>query len=134
MRLVASGAMSRSSRGLAWLLRIVAAAAFVSVFFFPPLGGGAEQPDTASITRYTADMDLAADGTLSTTEDLTVEMPPGKHGIFRIFDTADPRRPDVDHPISDVTVTRDGQPDDTETTTGQRGTETVRIGDPNVIL
>ena len=126
--------MSRSSRGLVWFLRIVAIAAFVSVFFFAPVGGGAQQPDTASISRYTADLDLSADGSLRTTEQLSVELPPGKRGIFRIFDTADPRRADVDHPISDVMVTRDGAPDDIEITTGPRGTETVRIGNEDVFL
>ena len=108
--------MNRVSRGLGWLLMVVALVAFVSVFFLPPLSStfaDTGQPDTASITTYRADMDLAQDGTLTTTEDLTVQMPPGKHGIFRIFDTADPRRRDVDHPISGVVVTRDGQDETT---------------------
>lgn len=119
----------------AWVLRILVVGALALVAFLPPLST-VEQPavDTARIVSYTADMDLRRDGTLHATETIVVDMPPGKRGIFRIFDTADPRRRGVEHPVSDVSVERDGAPEPAEWNASAAGTETLRIGDPNVYL
>lgn len=123
---------SRRRTALAWFLRIVVLAAVAAVWFLPPFSS--KQTDTARITRYVAAFDLSADGTLRNTETLDVEMPSGKHGIFRIFDTADERRNGVQHPVSDVTVTRDGAPEQATWVDSARGTRSLRIGNPGVLL
>lgn len=122
-------------RAAAWLLRLVVVGALALVAFLPPLTTlETPEPDTARIVSYKADMDLRRDGTLETTETIVVDMPSGKRGIFRIFDTADPRRRGVEHPVSDVYVERDGSPEPAEWNASAVGTETLRIGNPNVYL
>ncbi len=123
---------SRRRVALIWFLRILVLGAVAAVWFLPPFSS--EQTDTARIARYAADFDLSADGTLRSTETLDVEMPPGKHGIYRIFDTTDERRHGVDHPVSDVTVTRDGRPEPSSWVDSARGTRSLRIGDAGTIL
>jgi hypothetical protein len=53
-------------------------------------------------------MDLDRNGRLEVDETITVLMPMAKRGIFRIFDTAAPRRDNVTHPVDVVAVERDG--------------------------
>ena len=125
--------MPKVPRGAAWLVRIVVLVVFISVVFLAPLGAGQHTKDPSTITSYAAAMKLARDGTLTIDETITVDLAADRHGIFRIFDTTDPRR-DVDHPISEVNVTRDGQPEEATFTAESRGARTLRIGDPNVIL
>ncbi|MFZ4517828.1 MAG: DUF2207 domain-containing protein [Microthrixaceae bacterium] len=128
--------MSRAPRRIAaaWFLRALLLGALAVVWFAPPLKSLDRTPDDASITSYDVAMDLAADGTLRSAETIVVALPAGKRGIFRVFDVADPRRPGVDHPVSDVTVTRDGVPEPWTWTESARGTETARIGSPSVFL
>lgn len=116
----------------AWFLRLLVLAAVVVVVFVPPFSS--EQDDTARITRFAGDFELSADGKLAITETIDVEMPGGKHGIFRIFDVADNHRYGVEHPVSDVSVTRDGAPEPWEWTDSAAGTETMRIGSASVFL
>lgn len=123
---------TRSRAATAWFLRILVVAAVAVVWFIPPFAQ--EQSDTATIARYDAVFDLAADGTLKITETLDVVMPPGKRGIFRIFDTRDERRNDVEHPVQDLSVTRDGQPEPYQWDDSPAGQESLRIGDANVYL
>ncbi len=67
--------------------------------------------ETSTIRDYTADFTVGADGDLDVVETLTVDFPISRHGIFRFFDTRD--NPGSDSRIipKDVTVTRDGQPE-----------------------
>jgi hypothetical protein len=116
----------------AWFLRVLVLVAVGVVVFVPPFSS--RTTDTARITRYAADFELSADGTLVSKETIDVEMPGGKHGIFRIFDIADNHRPGVEHPVTDVTVTRDGAPEPAEWTDSNRGSETLRIGSASVFL
>ncbi len=96
--------------------------------------GASQQQDTASISTYDSKMELSRDGRLRTVETITVEMPSGKRGIFRIFDTADPRRTNVDHPVQVESVERDGGSEPYVHIDGARGTDTIRIGDEYVYL
>lgn len=122
-------------RAAAWFLRFLVVAGVAVVVLLPPLSTTGERAaDTARIVSYTARMDLSRDGTLRSVETIQVDVPGGKHGIFRTFDTADPRRRGVDHPVSEVSVTRDGQPEPAEWTSSAAGTANLRIGDPNVYL
>ena len=67
-----------------------------------------ETPEFARITDYRATFDVGADGTLLAHETLTVDLPLGRHGIFRFFDIADPNSPHVRYVPKDIVVTRDG--------------------------
>lgn len=123
---------SRRRVALIWILRLVVVAAVAAVWFVPPFSS--TQTDTARIATYVADFDLEANGTLRSTETLRVEMPGGKHGIYRIFDVTDERRHGVQHPVTDVTVTRDGAPEPATWIDSAPGTSTLRIGSPGVVL
>lgn len=113
---------------------MVVVAAVAAVVFVPPIRATNRTRDTASISSYDAKMELTEDGTLFTDERIRVRMPGGKHGIFRIFDTADPRRAGVDHPVTDVRVERDEQTEPFTWVDSASGTETLRIGSESVLL
>ncbi len=104
------------------------------MWFLPPIDTSTRQSDSASITSYDAAMQLSREGDLRTVETIVVQMPPGKRGIFKIFDTDDPRRRDVEHPVEVRTVTRDGQPESYVHEGGPAGTDTIRIGRASVFL
>lgn len=124
----------RQSRpALAWIIRTAVLVGLVAVWFGSPLGAQ-QQGDTASINSYDSQMELSADGDLWSVETITVQMPPGKRGIFRIFDTADPRRSNVDHPVRVMSVERDGVAEPYSHVEGARGTDTIRIGEEHVYL
>lgn len=91
------------------------------------------QPEVATISRYDVDLTLEADGTLRGQEAITVAYPVPRRGIFRIFDTEDPRR-DLEHPVTDLEVTRDGRPEPWTWQDSAPGTETARIGQEDVVL
>ena len=65
---------------------------------------------------------------------IVVDLPPGKRGIFRVFDTADPRRPDGTHPVRVDSVTRDGRPEPWTWNDSAQGTQTIRIGDEDEFI
>jgi len=119
---------------VAWTLRIVLVLGVLGVFFMDPLNVTSREQDSATVTSYDAQMVLSEDGDLSTDEQLVVELPSGKHGIFRIFDTADPRREGVDHPVTVDSVERDGQQEPYTFVDSASGTESIRIGDANVTI
>ena len=121
-------------RALAWLIRVVVVVGLVAVAVLDPFSDGSTEPDAARILRYDAQMQLGVEGDLRVEETLVVRLPPGKRGIFRIFDTADPRRPEVEHPVEVLEVTRDGSPEPFVDVDSPTGTRSVRIGDAaNVI-
>ncbi len=119
---------------LAWLLRLVVLIAVVATWRIAPLSVLTRQADDARIESYDARYELSADGALVVTETLVVDLPPGKRGIFRVFDTVDPRRPDVTHPVRVDSVTRDGRPEPWTWNDSAPGTQTIRIGDEDEFI
>lgn len=117
---------SRRAAAVAFSL-VVLAAASVALFMDPVTGGGDRSTDVAGIESYRVDMILERDGRLHATETIVVSYPVSRRGIFRIFDTTDPRR-DVEHPVEALTVTRDGATENWEWVESAVGTETARIG------
>ena len=118
---------------MTWLVRVLLVAAVAAVWFVPPIPPE-QATDTASISTYDAAMELSREGELVTVETIAVQMPGGKRGIFRIFDTADPRRANVTHPVEVDLVERDGQPEPYTHIDGVDGTDTIRIGSESVYL
>jgi uncharacterized membrane protein YgcG len=119
---------------------LLAAVVAVAALLWPVIGwssqsGSTGVTDPSTITDYRAAFDVAADGTLTATETLTVSMPPGRHGIFRFWDRADASDPHARLNPEDIAVTRDGhtEPVDLSWQTGRRY-RVARIGDPNVVL
>lgn len=119
---------------LAWLLRFVVLVAVVVTWKVAPLSVLTRQADDAEIESYDASYDLDADGSLLVTETVVVDLPAGKRGIFRVFDTADPRRPDVTHPVRVESVTRDGRVEPWIWNDSAPGTQTIRIGDEDEFI
>jgi len=120
----------------AWFLRLVVVAATLSVLFVPALSVLARRsnPDPSSITSYKVGMELSKDGVLRSIEEIDVNTGFDRRGIFRIFDTAPRSGNGPDHPVSEVTVTRDGQVERAEFVPSSKGTASLRIGDPDVVL
>lgn len=114
-----------------WFVRLLLMAIVVAIWAWPPLTSLNATTETARITNYAAVMDLSADGTLKIVETVDVAMPPGKHGIYRIFDTTDERRRGVGHPVTVVSVTRNGTAEPYAWTGSASGTRTLRIGSPD---
>ncbi len=122
-------------RVVAWLVRVLIVLGVLGALFINPTPSSNQgDVDTAIIRTYDAEFTITRSGDLSLVENLMVEMPSGKHGIYRIFDTADPRRPNVEHPVEVISVKRDGQAESFLPLESAKGTETIRIGLPNVVL
>lgn len=113
--------------------RLLLLASLGVLALFPSINTASRESDTARITTYAAQFDLAADGDLASTETIDVEMPTGKRGIFKIFDTADPRR-NVDHPVSGIAVQRDVTDEPFTVVDSAKGAKSIRIGDAGVYL
>lgn len=121
----------RSRRGraggvIAGILRVLVVLAVVSVVVLDPLTSTSQTIDTASVRSYDVAMSLSEDGALDSLERVVVQMPPGKRGIFRIFDTADPRRSGVEHPVRVESVERDGQEEPYVDVSSAAGTRSMR--------
>nr|WP_165964954.1 DUF2207 domain-containing protein [Mycobacterium eburneum] len=71
--------------------------------------GGPLTESPSTITNFDATYRVAADGKLTATETLTVEMTADQHGIFRFFPLADPTDPHARMDPHAVHVTMDGQ-------------------------
>ena len=84
---------------MTWFVRVLAGRRRGSGLVPPADRPSSRRPTPRSISTYDAAMDLSREGDLRTVETIGVQMPGGKHGIFRIFDTADPRRDNVSHPV-----------------------------------
>ena len=119
-----------------WVFRTVLLLGLLGVLFLEPFPDLAPDQvnDTATITNYEASMVLSKNGDLSTQEVITTDLPPNKRGIFRIFDTADPRRSGVEHPVTIESISRDGVQEPYTIVDGATGTMTARIGDAEVTL
>jgi uncharacterized membrane protein YgcG len=108
--------------GTAIGLVVIVLAVFIPAAVFDFGGGGEENYEETTITRYDADFDVAADGTMSVTERLTVDFPSyGKHGIFRFWDVADPNASNLRREPEDIAVTLDGKPEEFEELTEDNG-------------
>ena len=120
----------------AWFVRLLVVAATLSVLFVPALSVLAKRstPDPSSITSYQVGMDLSKDGTLRSIEQIDVNTGFDRRGIYRIFDTAPRSGNGPEHPVSAVTVTRDGQVERAEFVPSAKGTASLRIGEPTVVL
>lgn len=119
---------------LAWFVRVLVVVAVAAVFLLPPAPIGSAEPDTAAITTYSAVMQLDRSGQLEIDETITVLMPPAKRGIFRIFDTASPRRSNVDHPVEVLAVERGGVDETWTVVRSAPGTTSIRIGQESFFL
>lgn len=111
---------------------LLGVAVVVLLMFFPALttGDGADTtPEYARISDYNAKFVVDDKGTLRATETLDVNLPLGKHGIFRFFDIADPNDSHVRLIPEDIKVTRDGEADGLDLTKEGKGRYVVaRIG------
>ena len=65
-------------------------------------------PDPVSVTSYTADLTVDAQGTLTAHETLETNFPYGRHGIFRFWDLVDPNDSHVRLRPKGIEVTLDG--------------------------
>ncbi len=96
-------------------LRILALIVTAGVLLVPVLVGlvpstTTTSPDPVTITDYTADYVVSADGTLAAKEVITAEFPFGRHGIFRFWDLADPTDSTVRLKPENIRVSLDDQP------------------------
>ncbi len=98
-------------------LVVLGTLAVLALMFFPALTFGSStdtSPEFANITNYQATFAVDAEGTLTAHEKLTVDLPFGRHGIFRFFDVADVSDPNARLRPYAIRVTRDGASDGTE--------------------
>ncbi|TDH56482.1 DUF2207 domain-containing protein, partial [Mycobacterium eburneum] len=73
-------------------------------------GAVAAATDPATITNYDATYRIAADGHLTATERLTVNLPADRHGIFWFFPVADPTDPHLRLVPTVTAITMDNHP------------------------
>jgi len=92
--------------------------------------------ETSTITDYTADFTVKADGDLEVLETLTVDFPISRHGIFRFFDTRDNPNGSHSRVVPErIQVTRDGQPENYSRESKSRGRYVVlKIGNVDTLL
>jgi len=89
--------------------------------------------DVASISSYDAHFTVRRTGDLDVTEKVLVNFPVPKHGIFRFFDLIDPSAPHTRRVPENLTVRRDGKPEELDVSTRGHGRfRVVRIGSPAV--
>lgn len=94
-----------------------------------------QSPEFARITDYRATFDVDRDGAMRAHETLTVDLPLGRHGIFRFFDIADVNSPHVRYVPKNIEVTRDGEPDGIEILHQGEGRFVVaRIGEADTTI
>ena len=94
-----------------------------------------ETVDVASIATYDAHFDLARNGDLTVVESVLVSFPVARHGIFRFFDLIDPSAPHSRRVPEDITVRRDGKPEQVDFSERGNGRfRVVRVGSPSVEL
>lgn len=102
---------------------------------FDPQPADEQVYDPATITKYDARFRVAADGDLAVTEQLTVDFPVSRHGIFRFFDIVDPSSPHARRTPHDIRVTRDGAKEPIDLSRRNDGRfRFVRIGSPDRTL
>ncbi len=117
-------------------LALVVALVFANVLFWNTGDGQGSSSEETTITDYTADFVLEADGDLVVRETLRVDFPlSGKRGIFQFFDRVDPTAPGTRRRPQDVSVTRDGRQETFEILREDHGRYTnIKIGQADVLL
>jgi len=122
------------------VVTVVATVVLAFLVVLPALGiqtdSSAPASEDTTITRYDADFRVASNGDLAVHETLTVDFPsPGKHGIFRFFDTHDASATRTLRTPRDITVTMDGHAEPFSISDQSHGRYVVaRIGDPDVTV
>ncbi len=122
---------TRNRRVLAVFLSIAAIGVAAVALFVPPVDVNTVDStldEYSLVTSMDVQLKLSANGDLDSTEQIQVAFPIERRGIFRIFDTEDPQNPDIEHPVTDVAVQRDGAPEHWEWVDSAKGTQTARIG------
>jgi uncharacterized membrane protein YgcG len=112
-------------------LAVVAALACIPALFWNFSFSSSDVPDEETTIRtYVAEFTVGEDGRMDVTEKLVVDFPSyGKHGIFRFWDLADDNAPTLRRVPEDITVTRDGEPEEWEQLSRSRGRYVVaKIG------
>ncbi|OBC00749.1 hypothetical protein A5784_19795, partial [Mycobacterium sp. 852013-50091_SCH5140682] len=103
--------------------------------FWPSGGGAARTDDPVIITDYAADLTVGADGRLTAVETITADFPPGRHGLFRYWDVANPNNPRLRQPPTVTSIRLNGAPAPYEMLDEDGGRFVVaKIGDPNRTL
>jgi len=119
---------------VAGFLGLVVLAVIVGIggIAFPKSATGGE---SSTITDYLADFTVHANGDLGVVETLTVDFPISRHGIFRFFDTRDPNDSRNRFLPQDVSITRDGVPEEYSRLKESRGRYvTYKIGRADTLL
>ncbi|MFZ1855245.1 MAG: DUF2207 domain-containing protein [Candidatus Nanopelagicales bacterium] len=104
-----------------------------------PLVTGSSSSGTVSevttISKYTGDIQVAADGNMTATETIAVNFPVARHGIFRYFDVQDPSDPHVRYIPTIKSITMDGAAAQ-YSTSWEKGKQfyVAKIGDPDALL
>ena len=117
-------------------LAVVLVAVLANVLFWNSGDDQGSSTEDTTISDYTADFEVGADGDLRVVETLTVDFPlSGKRGIFQFFDRVDPTAPETRRRPQDVSVTRDGNPEPFEILREDHGRYTnIKIGQADVFL
>src|SRR3954454_15203648 len=119
---------------VAGFLGLVVLAVIVGIggIAFPKSATGGE---TSRITDYLADFDVHPNGDVDVVETLNVDFPISRHGIFRFFDTRDPNDPHNRFLPEQVSISRDGEPENYDRLTESRGRYvTYKIGNADTLL
>jgi uncharacterized membrane protein YgcG len=125
----------RVIRAILWVLAVATISwlALSPVWTAGDAGDEADSPEVARISQYRADFALAANGDLTVTEQVLVNFPIPRHGIFRFFDVVDPSAPHARRIPEDIHIVRDGRSEPWDESRRDDGRfRVVRIGDPAV--
>ncbi|HSV40734.1 MAG TPA: DUF2207 domain-containing protein [Nocardioidaceae bacterium] len=94
----------------------------------------AGEADPARVLDYQAVLDIDADGTLHAVEQLNVQLPSGRHGIFRLWDVH-ANDPHVRFVPRDIVITVNGEPTRVDMRwQDDRRYRVARVGDPDTEL
>lgn len=99
------------------------------------VSSGDDGSEVATISGYTATFDVDKDGGMRVVEDIAVDFPVSRHGIFRFFDTWDAGDAHNRAIPRDIQVTRNGNSEPFELQNDQRGRyRVVKIGSADVTV
>ena len=122
--------------GMVLGLAVVAALACIPALFWNVSFSSDQASEETTIRKYDAEFTVGEDGRMDVTETLVVDFPVyGKHGILRFWDVSDENAPTLRRVPEDITVSRDGRPEEWEQLTQSRGRyEVARIGSESTTL